>query len=543
MPVKVRCRGCEKVLNVPDKARGKVVKCPKCSTKLKVPGGKQKVEAPASTGDSAEFLAGMNLDSLGLEDRTQKVCPYCASEMDEEDAICPSCGMNTQTGRMDAKIAKRKSRRGPDPNDFYRKAWKDSWKFVFDQKGLAIRTGMYWTIYSVLNALSVFFLVKYVTQLPLLVFWGSMAFVTSMGIPGWWLYLALKIVDKSVHREKIQADRIHFDFFQSVALGLRMVIWPVVATFPFVFLAPFALGLMLPVALVHMTAKYTYRAWIFWEIGRVFLKNLGPSLYVVILGFVVNLPVALLGFGIAYFVGGNAFQSEPVNDLTARIVTWVMELAGENPSPDGFIFWIAHSTLTFLAAIIVTAPLMFLAGFPAVFLMRVIGLMGMYNSRSLDLVNKIQPNTPATLGVRMLAFGVDLLLSPLATFIVTAEKKAIIVGQLINALFIANLYYLGKETAGMIFGPIWIVYSWWMYFAVQESSNMRTTVGKDGFGVIVQCEDGKKMTLMQGTRRFFASLVTVATGFVGFLLVGVTPDRKALHDRLSKTVVVWRGDK
>ncbi|MEW4528069.1 MAG: RDD family protein [Maioricimonas sp. JB045] len=543
MPVKVRCRGCEKVLNAPDKARGKVIKCPQCGTKLKVPTGKKKVEAPASSADSAEFLAGMNLDSLGLEDRNQKVCPYCAAEMDEEDVVCPDCGMNTQTGRMDAKIAKRKARRGPDPNEFYRKAWGDSWRFVFDQKGLAIRTGMYWTIYSVLNALSVFFLVKYVAQIPLLVFWGGMSLITMLGVPGWWLFLALKIVDKSVHREKIQADRIHFDFFQSVALGLRMIIWPVVATFPFVFLAPLAMGLLLPVALVHMTAKYTYRAWIFWEIGRVFLKNIGPSLYVVILGAVVNLPVILIGGAVGYFVGGNAFQSVPVNDLTARIVTWALELAGENPNPETFVFWIIQSTLTFLAAIIVTAPVMFIAAFPAVFIMRVIGLMGMYFARDLDLVNKIHPNTPATLGVRMLAFGVDILLSPLASFIVTSEKKAVIVGQLINAAFVLNMYYLGREQAVMIFGPIWLTYSWWMYFAVQESSNMRTTVGKDGFGVIVQCDDGKKMTLLQGTKRFFASLVTVATGFVGFLLVGVSPDKKALHDRLSKTVVVWRGDK
>ena len=40
MPVKVRCTGCKKVLNAPDAARGKAIKCPHCQAKVRVPGEK-----------------------------------------------------------------------------------------------------------------------------------------------------------------------------------------------------------------------------------------------------------------------------------------------------------------------------------------------------------------------------------------------------------------------------------------------------------------------------------------------------------------------
>ena len=73
MAVKVRCPTCDKVLNAPDAARGKAVKCPGCDTKVKVPAGdtsaggqttsrRAAAKAPArqraQADDDDEFLAG-----------------------------------------------------------------------------------------------------------------------------------------------------------------------------------------------------------------------------------------------------------------------------------------------------------------------------------------------------------------------------------------------------------------------------------------------------------------------------------------------------
>ena len=39
MPVKIRCGSCQKVLNAPDRARGKAIKCPNCEELVRVPSG------------------------------------------------------------------------------------------------------------------------------------------------------------------------------------------------------------------------------------------------------------------------------------------------------------------------------------------------------------------------------------------------------------------------------------------------------------------------------------------------------------------------
>src|SRR5207245_2925023 len=80
MAVKVRCPTCEKVLNAPDAARGKAVKCPGCETRIKVPAGdspagesgksasrKSSAKAPARKADDSEssaFLSRLDLDKV-----------------------------------------------------------------------------------------------------------------------------------------------------------------------------------------------------------------------------------------------------------------------------------------------------------------------------------------------------------------------------------------------------------------------------------------------------------------------------------------------
>jgi hypothetical protein len=299
MPVKIRCRGCEKVLNAPDKARGKVIQCPQCGEKMKVPGGQQSgasqrrgapgpsPQKPAKTGkrrtvktaappqSDSDFFA--ELDFTHVEDTTARVCPYCAHELSEEVEVCPGCGMNVVTGRMDPREARRRRRKGPDPAKFYTEAWTDSWAFVTKRKDLAIRTGRYLTIFVVLS-FGCLFMVEYCTNAPPKTFWAGCSFLAMMGLPGWFFYLSMKIVDFTMSR-RAKMDRIHFDFFQCVTLGMRTIFWPAVMLIPFfpiiafLFLHGFlvtgeytalkvAVGvlgvfplLVLPLAIVHMSAK------------------------------------------------------------------------------------------------------------------------------------------------------------------------------------------------------------------------------------------------------------------------------------------------
>ena len=162
MPVKVRCKGCEKVLNAPDKLRGKTVKCPKCQSPLKIPTGKKKRPAPAAAAAEPERrprrqaeheddLFG-DLDLRRAEDRNVKLCPRCATEVDPDDIECLNCGVNISTGVLSEKQRKARARKGPDPDEYWGKIWSDGWKFTKAHWKLALQTA---GMYILLGALSI----------------------------------------------------------------------------------------------------------------------------------------------------------------------------------------------------------------------------------------------------------------------------------------------------------------------------------------------------------------------------------------------------
>ncbi len=137
MAVKVRCPTCDKVLNAPDAARGKAIKCPGCETKVKVPAGDSPVgNSPASQGkstprkssgkvpakkvedpDSGEFLARLDLDDVA--DSSQAMCPKCGAALPEDATECPECGVDPSTGQLTASAKRRRNMKGPDPAQFY----------------------------------------------------------------------------------------------------------------------------------------------------------------------------------------------------------------------------------------------------------------------------------------------------------------------------------------------------------------------------------------------------------------------------------------
>ena len=127
MPVKVRCSSCDKVVTVPDAARGKAVKCPQCETRIAVPAGDsgaqkavrdsgaQKVvkKKPAAAKSSKPIDSEDGLASLDLrraEDTNARICSKCGfdlQELDEEETECPQCGFDIEEGGLGVKARKR----------------------------------------------------------------------------------------------------------------------------------------------------------------------------------------------------------------------------------------------------------------------------------------------------------------------------------------------------------------------------------------------------------------------------------------------------
>ena len=66
---------------------------------------------------------------------------------------------------------------------------------------------------------------------------------------------------------------------------------------------------------------------------------------------------------------------------------------------------------------------------------------------------------------------------------------------------------------------------------------------KEAFGLCVQTTKGRQITLSQATIRWFGTMLSGLTGGLGFLLCIIPPKKQAIQDMISKTEVVWVGDK
>jgi len=598
---KVRCSGCETVLNAPDKARGKVIACPKCGTKLKVPGGDAAAPAPrpkatvkAAQKDSEMDLGKLDLDRLQQEAEGGGVCPYCAAELDPEDPVCRSCGMNVEKGQMDAREQRRRTLKGLDPQLFYTSAWKESLAFVKENVALAVRTGWIWALFATMNATCVYMSLVFCKNWPTKAFWGGLAVISALGIAGWFLSLVMGIITVSIVREPFRADRFYFDFFKAASAGGRVIFWPLVVIGPFLPLLlifylwmlinnptlatnpKFFLGLViaaealpvlvLPIALVHMVTKHPYKAWILWELLVLFFKNAGASLYFLLISLLAFTPAILVAGLVVYLIGAaNPFVSPlivgqalegaapaamagaaegPVAwspGLTGHVALWIMGIADLGTDQSSFMYSAMKGAFNILAASIVMTPIAFIAAFPAVFVMRMAGLFGLYRTHTLDLVQRIMPGTPATFWVRYLAHSVDLAFMPLAGFLVTANPKTLTIQWVVTGFLL--LIWVSSPAMLPVGLLIFSVYTNWNYWAIQESSQLKSTFGKDAFGLIVVTQNDKVVSVKTATLKWFLRNLWYFSGGIPFMMLAFNSEKLALHDQITRTKVVFKGDK
>jgi uncharacterized RDD family membrane protein YckC len=633
MPVKVRCESCSTTLNVPDKAAGKTIACPKCQGKIKVPGGataggagKSKTAPARKQVNPEDALQKLRFDELEMEHEEEQICPYCAAEMQYDDEgelepVCAKCGMNIETGQMDAKEKKRRSRKGPPTEEYWGKVWSESLNFLKQYPGLGLRTGTYVGLFLVITTLASY-MVSFCVGGPTKTFWGVFSFITMLGIPGWYSVLCRKIVSTTLLKEELQTDRIFFDMFESMSSGMRMLMWPLIVMLPLLpILLPILLFLstvaavlggpigflggfmgfsyaiciwMLPIAVCHFTAKYTYKGWILWELLKLMGKNGAGAAYWVLASLVMMLPVAviavptfvLLGdanlFYAPVLVGEQKFsrlvpkeeQQQAVaaeeNPAAAKkparieyerfdpdppatkdiagvgvngvIALWLMNLLELGQEPSGFWYYIVKGALNVSMAFLIYMPLCIMLGFSLVFAMKANAVFAYYFQPSLGLVQRMQPLTPATFWVRFLSYQVDNLLIPFSCFLVTANPQAMMAAWALNGIglvvFLFNPGLIG------IYINLLVLYYNWMYWVVQEASPIKSTLGQDGFGLIVLPEDSEApITYKQANTRFVLRLLSQLLFGLPFLMALTNPERRALHDKLSKTRVVWKGDR
>jgi uncharacterized RDD family membrane protein YckC/Tfp pilus assembly major pilin PilA len=82
----------------------------------------------------------------------------------------------------------------------------------------------------------------------------------------------------------------------------------------------------------------------------------------------------------------------------------------------------------------------------------------------------------------------------------------------------------------------------WLYFAAMESGPTQATVGKLVFGLRVVGMDGQRLSFLQASTRFWGKILSVLSLGFGFLMVGITHRKQALHDVIARCLVLNRAE-
>jgi uncharacterized RDD family membrane protein YckC len=70
-------------------------------------------------------------------------------------------------------------------------------------------------------------------------------------------------------------------------------------------------------------------------------------------------------------------------------------------------------------------------------------------------------------------------------------------------------------------------------------SNKGGTIGKLALGLQIIHVDGSRLTFTQAIGRYFARLLSAIILYIGFIMAGFDPEKRALHDRICNTLVIY----
>lgn len=134
--------------------------------------------------------------------------------------------------------------------------------------------------------------------------------------------------------------------------------------------------------------------------------------------------------------------------------------------------------------------------------------------------------------IRVVAYAIDAVVSGIAATVVGA-----VVGGPLGFLAAAG------APLGAVVAPVVLVATiatYWLYFAVMESSARQATVGKMALGLAVTDDAGGRIGFGRATGRYLGKLLSAVVLGIGFLMAGLTERKQALHDLVAGTVVVRR---
>lgn len=97
----------------------------------------------------------------------------------------------------------------------------------------------------------------------------------------------------------------------------------------------------------------------------------------------------------------------------------------------------------------------------------------------------------------------------------------------------------GEEMVGLAY-LLWVLLSF-LYWPVLESTPRRATVGKGLLGLVVADVDGGRLSFVRSLLRNLAKIISSIPFGIGFLMAAFTSRKQALHDLITKAVVLRQG--
>jgi uncharacterized RDD family membrane protein YckC len=94
------------------------------------------------------------------------------------------------------------------------------------------------------------------------------------------------------------------------------------------------------------------------------------------------------------------------------------------------------------------------------------------------------------------------------------------------------------SNAGSILTQVLVVAAGWIYFAVMQSSRLQASLGQMALGISVTDYEGRRISFLRATGRYFASLLSYLICFIGYLMIAFTGRKQGLHDFIAGTVMV-----
>ncbi len=79
-----------------------------------------------------------------------------------------------------------------------------------------------------------------------------------------------------------------------------------------------------------------------------------------------------------------------------------------------------------------------------------------------------------------------------------------------------------------------------VYFAALESSPKQATIGKMALGIYVTNERGERISFLRALGRNLAKNLSGVILYIGFIMAAFTARKQALHDKITKTLVLKR---